>query len=261
MLSPKISFTCIGHREVNHLKELLPSLKKIAHEVIFVDCESADGSFEYAESMGCRVFQRKNTMNLNINKSFAMEQATGDWIFYIDPDERLPEALLREIQSKLLSTSAIAFDIPRKNHFFGSWLKHGGQYPDYQRRLFKKGSGFFSNQHVHEKINIDGRVDKLTEPMLHFPYLTISQYLRKFDFYTSFEADYLYNQKGIRPSMMNHLMHLSLKPESRFIRRYFFKGGFLDGIPGLFAALFDALGIITRYFKLWEIDRKKFPKN
>lgn len=247
----KISFTCIGHNEAYHLKELLPTLLKWGHEVIYVDCESEDQSYELAESLGCRVFRRPNDMNLNVNKSYAMEQATGDWIFYVDPDERFDSELLNEIKEKVETTKAAAFKLPRKNHFFGKWLRHGGQYPDYQLRIFAKGKGHFPNKHVHESLKIDGKIEFLENSMRHYPYLTVSQFLKKMDFYSSFEAQHLYD-KGIRPSLSHSFKYLLLKPKSRIFRRYILKGGFRDGIPGLFAAVFDGIGWMLRYFKLWE---------
>lgn len=250
----KLSVTCIGHNEAYHLKELLPELLKWADEVIYVDCESEDQSYELAESLGCRVFRQPNNMNLNVNKSFAMQQATGDWIFYVDPDERFGRSLMEEVNEKIRATSASAFKLARRNHFFGRWLQHGGQYPDTQLRLFKKGKGKFPNQHVHESLQIDGRIESLSNPMLHYPYLTISQFLKKMDFYSSFEAQHLF-AKGVRPSFSNSFKFLFLKPKSRIFRRYILKGGFRDGVPGLFAAVFDGIGWMLRYFKLWELSK------
>ncbi len=251
----KLSVTCIGRNEVDHLKQLLPALLEWAHEVIYVDCESEDGSFELAESLGCRVFRRENNMNLNVNKSYAMEQAEGDWIFYVDPDERFGPELRDEVTQKIATTRASAFKLPRRNHFFNVWLQHGGQYPDHQLRLFKKGKGKFPNKHVHESLKIEGPVEMLKHPMLHYPYLTISQFIKKMDFYSSFEAQHLFD-RGVRPSFSNTCKFVFIKPQSRFIRRWLFKGGFRDGIAGLFAAIFDGVGWMLRYFKLWELTQQ-----
>ncbi len=250
----KLSITCIGHNEAYHLKELLPELLKWGDEVIYVDCESDDGSFELAQSLGCRAFQRPNNMNLNVNKSFAMEQASGDWIFYVDPDERFGKSLMAEVNDRIAVSTAAAFKLPRRNHFFGQWLQHGGQYPDTQLRLFRRGKGHFPNEHVHESLKIDGTIEMLQNPMLHYPYLTISQFLKKMDFYSTFEARHLY-EKGVRPSLKNSFKFLWFKPKSRIFRRYVLKGGFRDGIPGLFAAVFDGIGWMLRYFKLWEMTK------
>ena len=88
----------------------------------------------------------------------------------------------------------------------------------------------------------------------HFPYLSISQFLRKFDFYTEIEADYLLD-RGTRITVFNTLKFLVLKPFPRFFRRYLIKMGFRDGLPGLFFAIFDALNFAVRYFKLWEFTK------
>ena len=108
-----------------------------------MDCESQDDSFSLAQSLGCRVFKQPNNINPNINKSYALEQARGDWVFYIDPDERLGKDLLSEIRESVESGRVVAFQLPRKNYFFGQFLRYGGQYPDYQLRLFRKDRGYF----------------------------------------------------------------------------------------------------------------------
>ncbi len=251
----KLSFTCIGRNEAHHLKELLPVLIREGDEVIYVDCESEDDSLSLARSMGCRVFQKTNNINPNINKSYAMEQARGDWIFYMDPDERLSRRLLTEIREEMEKMEFAAFQLPRKNYFFGRWLRHGGQYPDYQLRLFQREKGHFPNKHIHEKLQIDGPVGTLKTAMDHYSYGSVSQFLRKMDFSSDFEALYLY-ESGIRISILTAIKYFFLKPKSRILRRWIFKGGFLDGMPGFFAALFDGIGWMVRYFKLWELYKK-----
>ena len=246
-----LSITIIGHNEIEHLRELLPQLKW-ADEIVYVDCESHDGSLEVVREAGCRVYSRPNNTNLNVNKSYAMEQANGDWVFYVDPDERIPEFLVSEIEKVIQGTTNSAFKLNRRNHYFGNWLRHGSQYPDTQLRLFRKDSAHFPNRHVHEKLVVEGSIGKLNNDMLHFPYLNISQFLSKFDFYTRVEAGYL-RDSGVRITAGNSLHFLVLKPFSRFFRRYFLKGGFRDGLPGLFCAIFDALNFVVRYFKLWEL--------
>ncbi|MBY0386167.1 glycosyltransferase family 2 protein [bacterium] len=253
----KLTFVCIGNDEFEHIKILLPQLKELADEVIYVDCESKDGSFEYATSLGIRVLQKPRHMNANINRTAAFEVATGDWIFYADPDERFPKEIVNEIKIKISQNPDLkGFKLPRKNYFFGCWLKHGGQYPDHQIRIFKKGFGVFNNQHVHERLQVNGPIGSLEAAMEHYPYLTISQFIKKFDFYSTFEATYLLNS-DVQINFKNNIKFFIAKPVSRFFRRYFIKRGFLDGIPGFFAALFDSLGWMTRYFKLWEIRKNK----
>lgn len=257
----KLSFVCIGTDEYDHLSELLPQLLKLGDEVVYVDSESKDGSSEMAEKLGARVLKRPRHMNANINRSYAFEHVTGDWIFYVDPDERFSQAIIDELRAKVKADPELCgFKLPRKNFFFGEWLQHGGQYPDHQIRIFKKGHGVFNNRHVHERLHVNGKMGSLESPMEHYPYLTISQFIKKFDFYSTFEAKYL-DDKNVQVNLKNTWTYLFFKPLNRFFRRYFVKGGFRDGIPGYFAALFDALGWMARYFKLWEMKKNKRPSS
>ena len=250
-----VSITIIGHNEVDHLRELLPQLLW-ADEIVYVDCESQDGSLEFANNQGCLVFSRPNNTNLNINKSFAIEQVKNDWVFYMDPDERISESLANEISKLNKDSINSAFKLNRKNHCFGKWLKYGSQYPDEQIRLFRRESAKFPNKNVHEKLMVDGNIGILKNDLLHFPYHSISQFLRKFDFYTGVEAGYL-RDAGVSINFTNTLKFLVFKPFPRFFRRYFIKGGFLDGLPGFFFATFDALNFMVRYIKLWENSKTK----
>lgn len=247
-----ISIAIIGHNEAYHLKELLPTLSW-ADEIVYVDAGSSDNSCDIASQFTSKIFRKENNPNLNVNKSFAIENTSCDWIFYLDPDERIPDDL-KEILLKITSSNHqeyVAYTLPRKNYFFKKWLKYGSQYPDTQLRLFKKGYAKFPNKHVHEKLTVNGKIGHIPIAMLHFPYLTISQYLTKFDFYTTFEANFMY-QNNVKINFVNSLNYLFYKPLTRFFRRFFLKLGFLDGYYGFFAALFDALNYIVRYFKLIE---------
>lgn len=251
----KLSFVCIGTDEKDQLKELLPQILKLGHEVVYVDSESTDGSAELAESLGCKVLKRPRHPNANVNRTYAFEHVTGDWIFYVDPDERFSQEIVDELKEKIQNNPDVCgFKLPRKNYFFGVWLKHGGQYPDHQIRIFKKGFASFVKPHVHERLTIRGRMMLLDAPMEHYPYLTIAQFIKKFDFYSTFEANYL-RENNVPVNLSNSFKYLFFKPLNRFLRRYFIKGGFKDGIPGYFAALFDAVGWMTRYFKLWEMKK------
>ena len=172
----------------------------------------------------------------NINRTYAFEQVTGDWIFYVDPDERFSRDIIDELREQISADPSLrGFKLPRKNYFFGVWLKHGGQYPDHQIRIFKKGHGVFNNRHVHERLHVEGKMGTLKAAMEHYPYLTISQFIKKFDFYSTFEAKYLL-EANTDVNFSNSMKFLFLKPLNRFFRRYVVKGGFRDGIPGYFAA-------------------------
>ncbi len=244
----KLSVVIITYNEEENINDCLESVKWV-DEIIIVDGFSTDKTIEICKEYTDKIYQRENTSNLNVNKSYGFEKATGDWILYLDADERVASELAKEIRNVLSAESKFtAYKMPRKNYYFGHWLKYGGHYPDNQLRLFMRGKAQFECQHVHEKLQVEGKVGLLHQPLVHYSYPTISQYLKKFDFYTGFEAEYMFKSKKICCAFCE----LVINPVLKFIRRYFFKLGFLDGLPGFLACIFHSLGIIVTYGKYWE---------
>ena len=242
----------IAHNEERQVAAALASVAWV-DQVVVVDCESTDRTAEIVRGFpNARLFQRLNNPNLNVNKSFGIAQLSTDWIFYLDPDEIIPAALAEEMRNSVESMKYVAFKLPRRNHFFGRWLRFGGQFPDLQLRLFRRGKGVFPNKHVHESLSIDGTTGVLTEPFDHFPYPTINDYIRKMNFYTSFQANYWFTQ-GISISNIQRLRYFFFRPLSRILRRFVLKGGFLDGWQGYLAALGDAFQIAVSFGKLLEL--------
>ena len=246
-----IAFSIIGHDNGHQLARCLESVRW-ADEIVYVDCDSADDSLGIARRYTDRVFQRPNNSNLNVNKSYGFAQVTADWIFYLDPDEVIPPALAEEIRATIArAPSENAFALPRRNHYFGRWLRHGGQYPDMQLRLFRRGKGRFACVHVHERLEVEGSTGRLREAMWHYPCDTVQEQIRKMDFYSSFNADLLARQ-GVRPTAAVAFSYLVAKPLDRLLRRGILKGGFLDGWAGLIVIAISSIDFVYRFFKLWE---------
>lgn len=241
----------IAHNEERCLREALASTS-FADDVVLVNCESTDRTADIArEFPHVRLFSQPNNPNLNVNKAFAMDHLTTDWIFYLDPDERIPVDLGRHIRDALSTTSHAAFRIARRNFFFGRWLRHGGQYPDAQLRLFRRGKARFPLKHVHETLTVEGSIGSMQVPFDHHPYPTLSDFLRKMNFYTDFQARF-WQQEGMRPSVANVVRFLALRPANRFFRRYVLKMGFRDGWQGFMAALGDGFQTAVSFAKLLE---------
>jgi glycosyltransferase involved in cell wall biosynthesis len=255
-----LSICMIAHDEEDHLGETLESVR-FAHEMVIVDCSSQDETALIARAFHARVFSRPNLLNLNFNKNFSFEQATGDWILCLDADEIVPPDLAQEIQDLLRHPPPqAAFFIPRRNYYFGRWLKHGSHYPDWQLRLFRRGQARFPTRHIHERVQVEGAIGHLRYPMNHYPYESLEECQRKLDFNTSFEALHLYNQ-GVRPSLLNAIKFRIWLPAQRFVNRHLLKLGFLDGKPGWAAILMDMKSYRLRYSKLKELMLRTPEKN
>ncbi len=156
-----------------------------------------------------------------------------------------------EIKAAVKADAAEGYYIPRLTNFLGKWIKHSGWYPDYVLRLFKKGSGNFTDTLVHEKAAVNGRIGRLRNHLLHFSYPDIDTYFLKLKRYSSLAAEELH-KKGKRFS----LPAILLKPAAAFYRHYIFKGGFMDGIEGYLIAVLSAFGVMIKYIKLRRMEKE-----
>ncbi len=247
----KISFTLIAHNEEKNIKRCLESIKW-ADEIIVVDCESKDKTAAIAKKYTNKIYRKKNNPNLNINKSFGISKARGEWIFYIDPDEVITQELKEEIIKTINSdTKYNGFKLPRLNYYAFGFLRHGGNYPDTQLRLFRRGKAKFPNKHVHERIHISGKIGRLKNHMLHYPYNSVSEYIKKINFYTDFQVNY-WLKENKKLTRFDLLFNITYKPIQKFIERFIIKAGFLDGTAGFFAAFTNSITHIINYLKLYE---------
>ncbi len=249
-----VSVCLAVHNEEELLEAALQSVRW-ADEIVLVDCESTDRTVEIARRFGARVLHAKNHVQVNINKNFAFSQATHGWILDIDGDERVSEALAEEIRRVLAAGPAEAgFWVPRRNIVLGRWLKHGGHYPDYHVRLFKKGAGSFPLERLHVQLGLDGPAGYLENDLLHPNIRRYGDHVKRINEYSDVEAGLL-EEAGFAWTRRAGLAYLVGKPVFYFLRSYVFGLGFLDRMPGL---LFDASGA-WYYFvlgvKLWERSR------
>lgn len=253
---PGLTFCLLVKNEEKNLQELLPQLSRLNFDIIIADTGSTDRTSLMAQQNSARFIEIPWSGDFSSVRNIMLDSVDSEWIFMIDADERLTAELEQEIIDLVKQNNTKnGYYVPRRNHYFRKWLKHGGQYPDYQLKMFRKKSAEYEKV-VHEKIIIDGGIGYMQNHILHYSYVNMSHYLSKFDLYTDLEAKLL-QQEGIQANTINAIRWIFIKPFIRFCKRYFLKVGFFDGIPGLFACVFDALGYPARFFKLWELQNNK----
>jgi glycosyltransferase involved in cell wall biosynthesis len=222
-----------------------------ADEIIVVDSSSTDKTPHIAKRFTKSMFTRPNDPMLNVNKNFGFAKATGDWILSLDADEEIPPALAHEIKEKIAKKEASGYWITRKNILFGKWITHAIWWPDPQLRLFRRGRGTFPEKHVHEHLEVEGKTETLAEPMVHYNYTTISQFINKMDaLYTPSEVARL-QESGYRVVWYDAIRF----PVSDFVKLYFAQGGYKDGLHGLVLAGLQAMYALVVFAKLWEAEQ------
>ena len=250
----KISVVVSAFNEEKKLDECLQSVGKIASEIIVIDNSSTDKTSDIAKKYTDKVFRKENLMMLNTNKNFGFSKASCEWILNLDADERMTDELSEEIL-KLENPAFDGFLIPRKNIIFGKWIEHTGWYPDYQLRLFRKDKGKFEEKHVHEMIRVDGLTDKLNNPIMHFNYENLTQFLDKMiKNYTVSEAENLIKNKHVFKGL-----DLFTVPISEFVKRFFMQKGYRDGMYGLSLSLLMAFYHLIVMLRVWEM--LKYPED
>ncbi len=242
-----ISATVITYNEERNIAEALQSLSWI-DEIVVVDSGSSDATLEICRKFTNRIIHRDWTGYVD-QKNFAVEQASHNWIFSIDADERSSPELCIEIQE--LARKGLrkpGYKIPRAAFFMGRWIRHGDWYPDYQLRLFDRKCGKWEGGRVHESVKTSEKPEFLHGEIYHFTYRSLSDYLKRLEIYSNLAAfDYLQQGKSAT------LLKLFGNPTAAFVKTYLLKRGFLDGTPGFAVAVMGAVSVFFKYAKLYEL--------
>jgi glycosyltransferase involved in cell wall biosynthesis len=241
-----VSATVITRNESANIRECLQSLQWVS-EILVVDQFSEDGTAEVARSLGARVVQEE-WHGFSGQKNLAIDEAQGPWILSLDADERVTPDLQREIEAILEANGPEdGYHVARRNYFCGQWIRHGGWYPDYSLRLFRKDAGRFALRSVHERVVLQGRTGYLKHPMEHFTYASVGDYLNRMERYSRLAADEVLSG-GRKPGWASMLF----RPFFTFLKMYGLKRGFLDGREGFFLAVSYAYYTFLKYYRATE---------
>lgn len=246
---PEISAIVVCFNEEDNIRDCLESLRW-CDEVVVVDSFSTDRTVEICRDYTDRVIQR-SWKGYGDQRVFAYSQATRDWVFIVDADERVPPELQKEVEEALAryGASCAAFSVPRLVYYLGKWWWRGGWYPDYNVRLFRRGRASWGGSEPHDKILVDGKVGRLTHPLHHFTYRDITDHVRTVNDYTTISSKELQSQ-GKRWHWADSLA----RPALRFFYSYLWKRGLLEGFPGFFVAATAAIYVFLKYAKLRELE-------
>lgn len=247
----RLTVTVIAWNEEERLRACLESVAW-ADEIVVVDAESGDKTVQIAREFTDKVSVRA-WPGFAAQKNFAIDQAGGDWILSLDADERVTPELRERIRSILKDDGpADGYSIPRRNIFWGKWVRRGGLYPDYQLRLFRRKSGRFVENAVHESVTVAGRVEPLAEALLHHSYRDLEDFVRRSNRYSTLSA-----QDWIRRGKSTGLPGLVMRPLGRFLSMYIVHRGFLDGWRGFVLAVLYGEYVFLRMAKVWERQRER----
>lgn len=245
----RLSVTVITRNEEEQLRACLASVAW-ADELVVVDAESDDKTVAIARDFTDAVIVRP-WPGFAAQKNFALERAHGDWTLSLDADETVSAALRAEVEGVLGGGHHTeGYAVPRRNIIWGRWIRHGGFYPDWQVRLFRRGRGRFVDRAVHESVVVEGRVGRLAGHLEHRSFRDVADFISRHNRYSTLAAEALVAQ-GAR----GRALEVLTRPLGRFLAMYVVRGGFLDGWRGFLLAALYAYYVGMRAAKVLEKTR------
>lgn len=243
-----ISVAVIAGNREGDIRRRIEGLKS-AREIIVAGPGVSDAVAEAAHPITDKVFRCGGASGPDPWR-LAVEKATREWVLVVEADERVPPDLCEEMASALAdpASDCAGYLIPRLTCYCGRWMRHGGWYPDYQLRLFRRGKARFREGGAGHEMILDGPIRKLRAHLLREPGGGFEAEIERIN-RASDEDARLLAQQGPKHIVARML----LCPIADFIRVYLIAAGILDGKQGFLAAMMSSFRSFLRYAKLWEL--------
>jgi len=249
-----ISAFIVCVNEEKHIRRCLESLKW-CNEIVVIDSGSTDRTIEICREYTANVIQRP-WPGFVAQKSFGLSQCHGEWALNIDADEVVTPELRDQILAVMASPNALnGYYILRVVYYLGKFWRKGGWYPEYRLRLCRRSVTTWGGDDPHEKAIVSGATARLTAELLHYTYEDVSNQIRSLNSFATTAAETMW-KKGRRTSLPQILFN----PVGRFIKFYFIRKGYREGISGLLVAGIEAFYVYLKYVKLWEKERAAAAK-
>ncbi|KHN89881.1 lipopolysaccharide biosynthesis protein [Pectobacterium actinidiae] len=250
-----LSIGIITKNESELIEECLQSISW-ADEIIVVDSGSTDNTVEIAHQYGAKVYQHNDWPGYGKQRQRAQGYASGDYIFFIDADERMTPELRQSIESVLLKPNLddkIVYSCARKNLFLGRFMKHSGWYPDKVIRLYANKHYKYNDNNVHESLDCgDAPIQHLAGDLKHLTCRDFSAFQKKQLRYAVAWARERH-EREISCRYSEILTHSIFS----FLKTWIFRAGFLDGKQGLLLAFVNAQYTFNKYTALWSFNKNK----
>lgn len=244
-----LSVVVITKNEEANIRRCLESVAW-ADELIVIDSQSTDRTVEIAREHGavvCDVEWR----GYGPAKRRGVALATQEWVLSLDADEAVGMELARQIQEIVAGVGEHeGYIVRRRTNFLGRWIYHCGWYPDPVLRLFRRERGNVNEAVVHERVEVEGSVGRLSGEILHYSYPTLEHYLAKSDVYTTLGA-----REAFRKGRRAHWYDIVFRPPVSFISHYLIRRGFRDGMEGLIISVMSSVAVLVKYAKLRHLGR------
>jgi (heptosyl)LPS beta-1,4-glucosyltransferase len=221
-----LSGVVIAMNEADRIHRCVASLAALCDEVVVLDSGSTDATVSVATAAGARVVQQP-WLGFAAQKNAAIAAATRPWVLLLDADEWLDDAAGDRLRALFASGEVERADVwrlPRRTHYLGAPLDHGGWGREAVERLFRPGLRYLPAD-VHERLDLAGRrVASVDARIEHDTARSDAEYAAKLDRYAALWAGQR-RAAGRRAGPLAAPLHAA----AYWLRNFVLRGGFLDG--------------------------------
>jgi len=242
----------IARDAADTIERCLLSLQWADSLLVVVDDRTRDATAELARSIGARV-ELHSFEDYARQRNAALRIADSDWVLFVDSDEVATPELAEEVRyiTGLYEGAAPGYWIPRRNIILGRWVRHAGWSPDYQMRLLRRADASYREDRiVHELVDLKGQAGYLRNPLLHYNYSTLGEFMERQRHYARMEAVNRLRQE-VRIKPQNYI----LQPWRQFWRRYVTLEGYREGWLGLLLSALLGYYELRTYLDLRALQR------
>lgn len=253
-MTQKLTVLIPCKNESRNIGACIESARRVADEILVADSLSTDDTLEIVRRAGgCRIVEREFVDHADF-KNWAIPQASHPWVLVVDADERVTEELAAEIRDVLAADCVPmdAYRLRRNNFFLGYPIRHCGWNSAAVTRLLKRDACRYGPTRVHEYVEVDpGKVGMLRGRLVHYTCTSLGQWTDKQNRY----SDVMAEDKHTARHWTCGLGIWGI-PVVRFVHLYIFRGGFLDGVPGLMVCMSSTFYTFLKHAKLWELNHR-----
>lgn len=249
-MTVNLSAIVLAKNEESTIRDCLNSLS-FCDERIVIDDFSTDKTAEIAKELGAKVYKHPLENDFARQRNFGLEKASGDWVLFIDADERVNHSLQYEITTEISNPmdTVVGYFIKRHDTLWGRKVIHGEIGSTTLLRLAKKSAGKWKGR-VHEAWEIKGKRGALTHKLDHFPHQSLREFLREINYYSTIRAEELHKMKK-----KIYVHQIAVYPIGKFMYNYVVRLGFLDGLPGFMIAIMMSFHSFLVRGKLWHLSK------
>jgi glycosyltransferase involved in cell wall biosynthesis len=246
----KLSAALVTFNEEANIGRTLSALRGLADEIILVDSFSADHTVDIARGLGAKVFQEPWPGHVQ-QKNSALLKCSGDWVLSLDADEELTRELADAIERVLrVEDGTRGYLLRRRTFYLGRLLRYAWQ-PDLRLRLVRRDARpRWTGLNPHDRLEVEGPVRALPGYLIHYSFRDFAAHMENTKNHARTGAQSYY-ASGRRATALD----LLCRPPLRFCKSFFWRKAFLDGLPGISAALSSAVSVYMKYAFLWELQK------